>query len=115
MRRLALLGVGVGMAMAASCTVGPKYEPVPVIAATERIGVPQLSDSSRHFFDSLAVERARDSVPAQAGMPNAVRPTLNAATVSAAAWLDIIRTRRSYRSLTSHCDRIAISASRSRA
>jgi len=91
MRCLALLGVGLGAAMAASCTVGPKYEPVPVIAATERIGVPQLSDSSRHFFDSLAVERARDSVPAQAEPPNAARPTLNAATVSAAAWLDIIQ------------------------
>jgi len=91
MRCLALLGVGLGAAMAASCTVGPKYEPVPVIAATERIGVPQLSDSSRHFFDSLAVERARDSVPAQAGPPNAARPTLDAATVSAVAWLDIIQ------------------------
>ena len=40
------------------------------------------------FFDSLAVERARDSVPM--GLPNAPRPTLDAATANAAAWLDII-------------------------
>jgi outer membrane protein, multidrug efflux system len=70
---------------AAACTVGPKYKPETVIAPTERIGAPRLSDSSRHFFDSLAVERARDSVRSAAS--NVPRQTFNAA---GAAWLDIV-------------------------
>jgi multidrug efflux system outer membrane protein len=77
-----------GAVGAAACTVAPKYKPETVIAPSVRIGAPQSSDSSRRFFDSLAVERARDSVPTPA--PNVPRPTLNAAAASAAAWLDII-------------------------
>jgi multidrug efflux system outer membrane protein len=73
----------------AACTVGPKYKPTTVVSPTERIGVAPLSDSSRRFFDSLTVERARDSIPSIA--PNATRSTLNASAATAAAWLDIIR------------------------
>ena len=70
------------------CKVGPRYKPEPVIPPAERIGVTPSSDSARRFFDSLAVERARDSLPLVA--PNAPHPTLNAAAANAAAWLDII-------------------------
>ena len=73
---------------AGACTVGPKYKPQTVIAPATKIGAPRLSDSSRHFFDSLAVERARDSLPfAALRVP---RPTLSAAAANAAAWLDIL-------------------------
>jgi multidrug efflux system outer membrane protein len=78
-----------GAVVAAACTVGPKYQPVPVIPPAARIGAAQLSDSSRRFFDSLAVERARDSVPAP--RPDVARPVLDAPATNAAAWLDIIR------------------------
>ena len=77
-------GAALSVALAAACTVGPKYTPTTVVAPSERIGAPPLSDSSRRFFDSLAVERGRDSVPTR--MPNAARVALDAA-----AWLDIIR------------------------
>jgi len=56
MRRLLLIAA----AGAAACTVGPKYKPETVISPATEIGAPRLSDSSRHFFDSLAVERARE-------------------------------------------------------
>jgi multidrug efflux system outer membrane protein len=71
------------------CKVGPRYTPEPVFPPAERIGVAPSSDSARRFFDSLAVERTRDSVPVVA--PNAAHSTLNAAAGNAAAWLDIIR------------------------
>jgi outer membrane protein, multidrug efflux system len=87
MRRTAIAGA-LGALVAAACTVGPKYKPVTVIPPAARIGAAQPSDSSRRFFDSLAVERARDSVPAT--LPNAPRPVLDAATANAAAWVDII-------------------------
>jgi multidrug efflux system outer membrane protein len=47
-----------------------------------------MSDSSQRFFDSLAVERARDSLVANEY--SVARPELNATTASAAAWLDIL-------------------------
>ena len=87
-RRTAVL-VASGAVAATACMVGPKYKPVPVIPAAARIGAPPLSDSSRQFFDSLAVERARDSVPS--ALPDTPRPVINAAAANAAAWLDIIR------------------------
>jgi multidrug efflux system outer membrane protein len=89
MRRIVLAGAWGVAVLVAGCNVGPKYEPEPVFTPTERIGAPQLSDSSRRFFDSLAVERARDTVPVMA--PNAPRPSLTAAAASSAAWLDIVR------------------------
>ena len=70
-----------------ACNVGPQYQPTTVIAPSVRIGGARMSDSSQRFFDSLAVERERDSVEAVDVAP---RPTLNANAVSAAAWLDII-------------------------
>jgi outer membrane protein, multidrug efflux system len=75
------------MAMAA-CSVGPRYRPTTVITPSEHIGSTAMSDSSRRFFDSLAVERARDSTPEETDI--APRPTLDATAVSSAAWLDII-------------------------
>jgi multidrug efflux system outer membrane protein len=47
-----------------------------------------MSDSSQRFFDSLAVERARDSLVANEY--SVARPELNATMASAAAWLDIL-------------------------
>ena len=81
---LACMGVTI-----VSCKVGPRYKPEPVISPAERIAVAPSSDSTRTFFDSLAVERRRDSVPVVP--PNAPHATLNAAAANAAAWLDIIR------------------------
>src|SRR4029079_11735091 len=69
--------------------VGPKYSPEPVIPPAARLGAVPPADSTRTFFDSLAVERTRDSVPVVP--PNAPRATVNASVASAAAWLDIIR------------------------
>jgi multidrug efflux system outer membrane protein len=68
---------------------GPRYKPVSVIPPTARIGAPALSDSARQFFDSLAVERSRDSIPAP--RPNAARPELDVVRADAVAWLDIIQ------------------------
>ena len=82
-RMLVVAAAGLG-----ACTVGPKYKPETVIAPGEQVGAPRLSDSSRHFFDSLAVERAKDSLPA--GEFRAPRSTFNAAAANADAWLDIL-------------------------
>jgi outer membrane protein, multidrug efflux system len=84
MRQLILLGV----VFACACSMGPRYRPETVIAPTERVGASRMSDSSQRFFDSLAVERARDSLVAnEYSVP---RPELNATSASAAAWLDIL-------------------------
>jgi multidrug efflux system outer membrane protein len=72
----------------AACSMGPKYHPETVIAPSERVGAGKMSDSSQHFFDSLAVERARDSNPEDTHI--APRPTLDTNAVTAAAWLDIV-------------------------
>ena len=69
------------------CKVGPKYEPEPVIPPTQRIGAVPSSDSTRQFFDSLAVERTRDSVPVIP--PNAARATIN--TAAAGYYLRVLR------------------------
>jgi outer membrane protein, multidrug efflux system len=79
---LALVAVMAGSA----CMVGPRYKPEPVIPENQRIGTPRLSDSSQHFFDSLAVERRRDT--ARLEPP---RQAIGNASVSSMAWLDIIR------------------------
>ncbi|HEV8496518.1 MAG TPA: efflux transporter outer membrane subunit [Gemmatimonadaceae bacterium] len=73
----------------AACTAGPRYNPETVIAPQQRIGSPRLSDSSRHFFDSLAVERQRDSIRVVPGA--SARTTISDASVNSVAWLDIIR------------------------
>ena len=78
-----------GMTVVLSACIGPRYHPETVIAPTERIGAARLSDSSRRFFDSLAVERARDSVAWEISSPRRT-PPLNEAGITAAAWLDII-------------------------
>lgn len=71
-----------------ACTVGPRYKPETVIAPTQQLGAPRQTDSARQFFDSLAVERRRDSVPAF--RPIQQRLTLNDAAVTSMAWMDII-------------------------
>jgi multidrug efflux system outer membrane protein len=86
MRRVVLFSAA--LAAATGCTMGPRYTPETAIAPSERVGVSRLSDSSRRFFDSLAVERLRDSLPEPA--LDTMHPTLTPANVSAAAWLDII-------------------------
>src|SRR5690349_3174236 len=73
---------------ASGCLAGPKYTPETVIAPAQRVGAPRLSDSSRQFFDSLEIERRRDSIRSIASI-NA-RQTINDRSVDAAAWLDII-------------------------
>ena len=89
MRRAMAVLAWTGVTTLAGCKVGPKYSPEPVIPPAARIGAVPSADSTRTFFDSLAVERTRDSVPV---VPlNAPRATVNASAASAAAWLDIIR------------------------
>ena len=73
---------------AAGCAAGPRYRPETVITPDQRLGAVRLSDSSRVFFDSLAAERRRDSLETVRSYP--ARQTLTDATVSSAAWLDII-------------------------
>jgi outer membrane protein TolC len=83
----ALAAMAVLSMLAAGCMAGPTYRPDQVIAPEQRIGAPLLSDSARRFFDSLAVARARDSVRTVPGM----RVTLTDASISAVAWMDILR------------------------
>lgn len=80
----------VAAAMAAglgACTVGPRYRPDAVIAPEQRVGAPRLSDSSRQFFDSLAVERRNDSVRA---VERAARATLDTAQSPSVEWMQIV-------------------------
>jgi multidrug efflux system outer membrane protein len=72
------------LVLAASCTP-PAYKPVTVIAPDQRVGAPRSSDSTRRFFDSLAVERRKD-----ASVARPERLTLTESSASSAAWLDII-------------------------
>jgi multidrug efflux system outer membrane protein len=76
------------VAGAGACTMGPRYRPEPVIAPVQEIGAPHLSDSSRHFFDSLAVERRRDSI--RAARPVIPHQTLDDQALSSVAWLQIV-------------------------
>jgi multidrug efflux system outer membrane protein len=71
------------------CAPGPSYTPETVIAPTQRVGTPVMSDSARQFFDSLSVARRRDTVDVMP-LPLA-RATLGDGTISSLAWLEIIR------------------------
>jgi len=85
-RRLVLAAAAV--LGASGCMMGPRYVATPVISPDQQVGAPRLSDSSRHFFDSLAVERRRDSVRAiAAAVP---RHTLDAQDLTGVAWQQII-------------------------
>lgn len=84
MRRVLLLP----LAVAGGCMMGPRYKPETVIAPSEHVGASPMSDSSRRFFDSLAVERARDSLAANEYL--APRPRLQVSEANSTAWLDII-------------------------
>ncbi len=78
------------VALGAACT--PRaYEPrpTPELGPNVRIGASRSSDSSRRFFDSLSVERRRDSARTLA--PSAAPSTVTDASLTSLAWLDIIR------------------------
>jgi multidrug efflux system outer membrane protein len=77
------------LAFASACTVGPKYRPETVVAPTQRLGVPAMSDSSRIFFDSLAAARRVDSVRS-VRLP-LVREIASRDSISSLAWLEIVR------------------------
>ena len=85
MRRLA---TAILLLTVAGCMPGARYRPETVIAPQQQLGAARLTDSSRAFFDSLAAERRRDSLENVRSFP--ARQTLTDATVSSAAWLDII-------------------------
>lgn len=85
MRRIA---IAIVVLTVAGCMAGPRYHPETAIAPEQQLGARRLSDSSRQFFDSLATERRRDSLETVQSFP--ARQTLTDATVSSAAWLDII-------------------------
>ena len=85
MRRHISLALG---ALVVGCTVGPKYVPETVVSPSQRIGVERMSDSSRAFFDSLAVERRRDTV---AALRRPAMRQVSQDSLEAAAWLDIFR------------------------
>ncbi|MEO7085836.1 MAG: hypothetical protein ABI442_22975, partial [Gemmatimonadaceae bacterium] len=82
-----------------ACVVGPKYQPEQVVSATQRIGVERGSDSTRRFFDSIAVTSRRDSVrlappfrgmPVSPSNPRVDRRPIGADSLTSIAWLDII-------------------------
>ncbi|HEX3868519.1 MAG TPA: hypothetical protein VHV78_17265, partial [Gemmatimonadaceae bacterium] len=73
----------------AACMAGPKYVPEEAVRPSQRIGVQRMSDSSRVFFDSLAIERRRDSV--RLAPPPAARQLSGNDSLTALAWLDLIR------------------------
>lgn len=77
------------LAALGACTMGPRYRPETVIAPTQRVGAPTLSDSSRRFIDSLAVARQQDTAAA----PRAVLDANAFARepIASAAWLQVIR------------------------
>ncbi|HEX4352493.1 MAG TPA: TolC family protein, partial [Polyangiales bacterium] len=84
---------------AAACVVGPKYQPETVVSPAQRIGVTRGSDSSRAFFDSIAVtSRAGDTVASLAGgasifvrAPSVERKRFSDDSLASIAWLDIVR------------------------
>lgn len=83
------LALGLALVLgAAACTMGPRYQPETAIAPVQEVGAPRLSDSSRQFFDSLAVARRRDSI--RTARPIVSPQTLDATTLSPIAWLEII-------------------------
>ncbi|HEU4989642.1 MAG TPA: efflux transporter outer membrane subunit [Gemmatimonadaceae bacterium] len=76
-------------ALLAGCMVGPSYRAPAPVPAHAALGVPRMADSTRAFFDSLAVARARDSVAAAAA-PLTQR-LLVQDSLAGVAWLDILR------------------------
>ncbi len=89
MRRALSLCIALSALLASgACWAGPHYVREVVIGPAEKVGAPQLADSNRRFFDSLAVARRRDSL--RVGGATAPRLTINPAEASAAAWVDII-------------------------
>ena len=73
----------------AACVAGPGYVPPTVVAPSQQLGSGRMSDSTRAFFDSLAVERRRDTVRATRGP--LVRQMTSTDASAAVAWLDLFR------------------------
>ena len=67
----------------------PKYVPETVVSPTQQLGAGRMSDSERVFFDSLAVERRRDTVRAMRGP--AVTQMVGPDVSGAVAWADLFR------------------------
>src|SRR6185503_4097732 len=89
-RMIALRPAALGGLLAlGACTMGPRYRPETVIAPTQRVAAPTLSDSSRQFMDSLAVARQQDTAAA----PRAVLDANAFAReqIASVAWLQVIR------------------------
>jgi multidrug efflux system outer membrane protein len=87
-RRLAGALAALTTVLIAGCLAGPRYVPESVVTSTQRIGVARASDSSRAFFDSLAVARRADSVRVAAP---AVRRLAVNDSLTSVAWLDLVR------------------------
>ena len=85
-RRLSLLSA---LAVATGCLAGPRYVPETIASSSQRIGVGRTSDSSRAFFDSLAVARRADTARV-AAIPSTRRLAVTDSLASL-AWLDLIR------------------------
>ncbi|HEX8725916.1 MAG TPA: efflux transporter outer membrane subunit [Gemmatimonadaceae bacterium] len=86
MRRMTVL---LAAAALTGCMVGPSYHAPEPAPARATLGVPAMPDSTRAFFDSLAVARTRDSVAAAAA-PLTQR-LLVQDSLAGVAWLDILR------------------------
>jgi multidrug efflux system outer membrane protein len=81
-------------AVADGCAAGPRYQPAPLpatrVGGGERSGA--RADSTRAFYDSLALARAADTAPAAGARPALPAPRgLAAESLADLVWLDILR------------------------
>jgi multidrug efflux system outer membrane protein len=80
-------------ALLAGCAVGPRYRPASPVPSAARVGAGERpgprADSTRAFYDSLAMARAADTAHAAATLP--APRTLAAEALADLAWLDILR------------------------
>jgi multidrug efflux system outer membrane protein len=74
------------LVLAGGCNAGPRYQPAPVVPRSTAVGAPS-ADSSRGFFDSLALARQADS--GVAPLPPA--RVLTADSLADLAWVDLLR------------------------
>ncbi|MGD0484866.1 MAG: efflux transporter outer membrane subunit, partial [Gemmatimonadales bacterium] len=86
----------VGATLAAGCAVGPAYRPALPVPEATRVGGGEhagaRADSTRAFFDSLAMARAADTAAAVPARPAPQPPrSLAAAALADLSWLDILR------------------------
>lgn len=77
------------LTLGSACLMGPRYTPETVVGANERVGVARTSDSSRAFFDSLALARRADT--ARVSAVPAARRLMVTDSLASVAWLDLLR------------------------